>query len=80
MRLCLSDILGHPWMQKEYPTAEEIAEEFGRRHALNKAKADADQERKESMACNVDDRRARRGATGNNQAIYCDADDVPQEL
>lgn len=66
MRLCISDIIGHPWMQQEYPTADEIGEEFGKRHAINKQRASADQDRKESMSANVDDRRARRGATGNN--------------
>jgi serine/threonine protein kinase len=80
MRLCMSDIIGHPWMQQEYPTADEIAEEFGRRHAINKQKAGAEESRKASMAENVNDRRARRGAAGNNQAIYCDADDVPADL
>lgn len=67
-------------MQGELPAVEDVVAEFGRRHAVNKERAAADDDRKQSMESNVNDRRARRGAAGNTQAIYCDADDVPENL
>lgn len=30
-RLVMADLIGHPWMQGEFPTDEEVAEEFTRR-------------------------------------------------
>lgn len=35
-RLCMADIIGHPWMQGPTATAEDIREEFARREEVNK--------------------------------------------
>ena len=78
MRLCMSDIIGHPWMQQDYPTPEEVAAEFGRRHEINKKKASEEEDRKNAMENAANERRARRG---NDAAkIFLDANDVPAEL
>lgn len=78
MRLCMSDIIGHPWMQMDYPTPEEVAAEFGRRHEINKKKASEEEDRKNAMENSANERRARRGADATK--IFLDANDVPAEL
>ena len=34
-RLMITDLIGHPWLQGEYPTTEEIKSAFAQRKALN---------------------------------------------
>jgi len=48
-RLCMADIIGHPWMQGECATPEEIAVEFAKRHEVNKARATEEEDRKMAM-------------------------------
>merc|ERR1711920_1117426 len=38
-RLCMADIIGHPWMQGEVASAEQVRMEFARRHEVCKARA-----------------------------------------
>ena len=48
-RLSIPDIVAHPWIQQgEYATADEVREEFQRRHEQNKKAAQADHERKQA--------------------------------
>ena len=34
-RPCMTDIIGHPWMQQEAATEEEVKKEFSRRREVN---------------------------------------------
>ena len=47
-RLCIADIIGHPWLNSGVPVAtqEEVQTEFARRDATNKARAQEERERK----------------------------------
>ena len=38
-RLCMADVIGHPWMQGPMATGEQVREEFARRHEVNAARA-----------------------------------------
>lgn len=59
-RLCMADIIGHPWMQGEMATAEDVAVEFAKRHEVNKARATEEEDRKMAMK-QKQGQRARRG-------------------
>ena len=49
-RLCLADIVGHPWcVGGPESTAEQIREEFGRRQDVNKQRAREEEERKNAL-------------------------------
>ena len=37
-RLCMADLIGHPWLDGEIATAEEVRAEFARRQEICKAK------------------------------------------
>ena len=37
-RLCMADLIGHPWLSGEIATAEEVRAEFARRQEVCKAK------------------------------------------
>ena len=45
-RLCMADIIGHPWMQGEVATEEQVRIEFARRHEVCKARAAKELQRK----------------------------------
>jgi len=46
-RLCIADIVGHPWLSTgETATAERIRQEFSNRHEINKQRARAEEQRK----------------------------------
>jgi len=59
-RLCMADIIGHPWMQGEIATQEQITQEFAKRHEVNKARATEEEDRKMAMKAKQG-QRARRG-------------------
>jgi hypothetical protein len=65
-------------MMGDYPSEEEVVQEFSRRDQVNKDRAAADEERKQEVANAANDRRARRGAETRN--IYMDASAVPEDL
>jgi len=79
MRICLSNIVGHPWMSQEYPTPQEVEAEFSRRLQINKARAAEDEERKNTMQNNVADRRSRRGQD-QDKPVFLNVDDIPDDL
>ena len=46
-RLCIADIIGHPWLASgEVATAEEVREEFRQRHEVNKQRSREEEDRK----------------------------------
>jgi serine/threonine protein kinase len=59
-RLCMADIIGHPWMQGEIASEAEITMEFAKRHEVNKARATEEEDRKMAMK-QKQGQRARRG-------------------
>lgn len=38
-RLCMADVIGHPWLSGEVATAEQVRQEFARRQEVCKARA-----------------------------------------
>jgi serine/threonine protein kinase len=59
-RLCMADIIGHPWMQGEFASEEEIMLEFTKRAEVNKARATEEEDKKMAMK-NKAQQRTRRG-------------------
>lgn len=52
-RLCMTDVIAHPWLLGEYPSEEEVLGEFSRRNQINKDKAKEEEERKRAMQARV---------------------------
>lgn len=53
-RLCIADIIGHEWMLSgDIASAEAVREEFGRRHQINKEKAQQATEEKMHLKANA---------------------------
>ena len=59
-RLCMADVIGHPWMQGPMATGEQVREEFARRHEVNAARA-KEQEDQKLAAKKNNNNRTRRG-------------------
>jgi serine/threonine protein kinase len=59
-RLCMADIIGHPWMQGDFASEEEIMLEFTKRAEVNKARATEEEDKKMAMK-NKAQQRTRRG-------------------
>jgi len=48
-RLCMADIIGHPWMQGDISSRDEVLAEFQKRHEINKARATEEEDKKMAM-------------------------------
>ena len=48
VRLCVADVIGHPWMQGPIATEDEIRVEFANRDRLVKKEAEADAAKKQA--------------------------------
>jgi serine/threonine protein kinase len=59
-RLCMADVIGHPWMQGPMASPEQVREEFAKRHEVNAARA-KEEEDKKALAKNKNAGRTRRG-------------------
>ena len=74
-RLCIADIIGHPWLANGgIASADAVREEFSRRHQINKDRAMQEQERKNAQRAQVSNA-ARRDVQLNGK-IYLGHDDA----
>jgi serine/threonine protein kinase len=76
MRLSLADVVSHPWMQGEYPTAAEVQTEFARRHQVNKDRAHQEEEKKAQMEAKIRERNANNRGRQVDGTTYLAAEDV----
>ena len=59
-RLCMADVIGHPWMQGPIASPEAVVQEFQKRHEVNKARASEEEDKKMAAKTKANDR-TRRG-------------------
>lgn len=78
-RLCIADIIGHPWLASgtPAPTAEAINTEFARRHNINKQRALAEEERKQAQRATVNNAARRDFQVGGK--VYLSHDEQEPE-
>merc|ERR1712038_638942 len=60
-RLCMADVIGHPWMQGQMATSEQVREEFVKRHEVNAARAKEEEDKKLAAKNKTSAGRTRRG-------------------
>ena len=75
-RLCMADIIGHPWMQGDVSTREEVIAEFQKRHEVNKARATEEEDKKMAVKAKKGNR---RGETIANNVYLSASDLTPEE-
>ncbi len=77
-RLCIADIIGHPWLANgKVADAEEVRTEFARREDINKQRARAEAERKQAQRQAVSS--APRRDFQLNGKVYLSHDEEPSE-
>lgn len=74
-RLCMADIIGHPWMQGEVSEREEVVAEFQKRHEINKARATEEEDKKMAVKAKRANRRGEQIAAN----VYLSTDDLTEE-
>merc|ERR1711971_214608 len=74
-RLCMADIIGHPWMQGEVSSRDEVVAEFQKRQEINKARATEEEDKKMAVKAKRANRRGEQIA--NN--VYLSAEDLTEE-
>jgi serine/threonine protein kinase len=60
-RLCMADVIGHPWMQGQMASSEQVREEFVKRHEVNAARAKEEEDKKLAAKNKSSAGRTRRG-------------------
>ena len=76
-RLCMADIIGHPWMQGEVATEEQVRVEFARRHEVCKARAAKELQRK-NVATASPKKKVRRSIQ-IDQKVYMSGEPTEEE-
>lgn len=78
-RLCIADIIGHPWLSSGgVASSDQVHEEFSRRHQINKDRANQEQERKNAQRAAVNND-ARRDVQLNGKVYLSHDDTTPTE-
>jgi serine/threonine protein kinase len=79
-RLCMADIIGHPWMQGEVSAREEVLVEFEKRHEINKARATEEEDKKLAAKAKAGQNKTRRGEQIANNVYLSGLDLTEEEL
>lgn len=76
-RLCMADIIGHPWMQGDIASEEDVVLEFAKRSEVNKARATEEEDKKMAMKNKAQNRTRRGEQIANN--VYMSEDLTEEE-